>query len=155
CLEKDPRKRLRDIGDAFKLVDEDVPSSRARQGAGQRLWQAAALTLVIALAVLWWTTRRSAPETLWSGEWLGGSSIAFDPRISPDGQTLAFEAMVDSTTQVAVMKPDSGNWQVLTRDRTHGYATELSWSPDGAKVYFTRYQDGPRGIYSVPVFGGE
>ncbi|MBI1787432.1 MAG: PD40 domain-containing protein [Acidobacteria bacterium] len=77
------------------------------------------------------------------------------PRISPDGKTLAFQALVNGLTQVAVMKPDSGNWTVLTRDRRRGYVQEISWSPDGAKLYFGRARSGPSGVFSVPVLGGE
>ena len=51
---------------------------------------------------------------------LGGSEMALNPRLSPDGHLLAFEAMVGGLSQVAVMKPESGNWSVLTRDRDHG-----------------------------------
>jgi eukaryotic-like serine/threonine-protein kinase len=45
---------------------------------------------------------------------LGGSEMALNPRLSPDGHLLAFAAMVDGPTQVAVMKPESGNWAILT-----------------------------------------
>ena len=37
-----------------------------------------------------------------------------------DGSMLAFVAMDGNMTQVAVMKPESGNWSILTRDRDHG-----------------------------------
>jgi hypothetical protein len=86
---------------------------------------------------------------------LGGSAIALAPRLSPDGQTLAFQAMVDGLNQVAVMKPDSGNWTVLTRDRSRGAVMDLRWSPDSAKIYFDRFSGVPRGIFSIPVLGGQ
>jgi len=62
---------------------------------------------------------------------------------------------VDGLTQVAVMKPESGDWTVLTRDRSRGSVADLCWSHDGTKVYFDRFLDAPRGIYSIPVLGGE
>jgi hypothetical protein len=68
---------------------------------------------------------------------------------------LAFEAMVDGLTQVAVMKPESGNWSVLTRDRDHGPINNHSWSPDGTLIYYDRHTDVPQGIFSVPVLGGD
>src|SRR6185503_7862517 len=73
------------------------------------------------------------------------------PRISPDGQLLAFLAMVDGLTQVAVMRPETGNWTVLTHDRSRGQVDNVSWSRDGSKLYFDRRH----GIFSVPVLGGE
>jgi hypothetical protein len=42
------------------------------------------------------------------------------PRRSPDGRLLAFQAMVDGTTQVGVMDPESGDWNVLTSRRDLG-----------------------------------
>src|ERR1019366_7492120 len=30
-----------------------------------------------------------------------------------------------------------------------------SWSSDGSLIYYDRYTDGPRGIYSIPVLGGD
>ena len=67
------------------------------------------------------------------------------PRISPDGHTLAFLAMERGLTQVAVMKPDTGNWTVLTHERNVGPATELNWSADGNTIYFDRQADVPLG----------
>src|SRR5205085_10708142 len=67
----------------------------------------------------------------------------------------AFQAVVDGLTQVAVMKPESGNWTVLTQRRDRGMATHLSWSTDGALIYFCRFTDVPQAVYSVPVLGGE
>ena len=86
---------------------------------------------------------------------LGGSEIALNPRLSPDGHLLAFEAMVDGLSQIAVMKPESGNWSVLTRDRDRGPMLNHCWSADGALIYYDRYTDVPQGIFSVPVLGGD
>jgi len=57
-------------------------------------------------------------------------------------------------TQVAVMDVDSGDWTVLTKNRSRGYVTELNWSPDGSQVYFDRDLSLPNGIYTVSRFGG-
>ncbi|MBZ5538575.1 MAG: serine/threonine-protein kinase [Acidobacteriia bacterium] len=167
CLEKDPKHRLQAIGEA-RIVLEDVLEGKAEEETGlpaipQLISPArrfpirgAAAVFVLALAaVLWWQSSRPSPERKWTGELLGGSSVAFGPRISPDGQILAFQAMVNGLNQVAVMKPDSGNWTVLTHDRSRGQIMEMSWSPDGTRIYFDRYLDVPTGIYSVPVLGGE
>jgi eukaryotic-like serine/threonine-protein kinase len=95
------------------------------------------------------------PPPRWSCDLLGGSSVAFGPRVSPDGHTVAFQAMVDNLTQVAVMNPDSGNWAVLTHDRMRGGVREIAWSPDGSKLYFDRFISKPEGIYTVPSLGGD
>ena len=37
CLEKDPRKRLHDVGDAWDLLD-DAAASRGGRGSGRSQW---------------------------------------------------------------------------------------------------------------------
>jgi hypothetical protein len=44
---------------------------------------------------------------------------------------------------------------VLTKDRTRGYISTLDWSDDGTHIYYTRFDNRLRGIYSVPAIGGE
>ena len=63
--------------------------------------------------------------------------------------------MVDGTTQVGVMDPESGNWNVLTSRRDLGIVEYLCWSPDGSTIYFNRTLDVPTGVFSVPFLGGE
>ena len=91
----------------------------------------------------------------WTGNLVGGSNVALTPRISPDGKSLAFLALVEGVSQVGVLNPNSGNWTMLTKDRTRGYVGTLSWSLDGTRIYFTRMQGTPLGVYSVPALGGD
>jgi Tol biopolymer transport system component len=63
------------------------------------------------------------------------------PRLSPDGHTLAFAAIVNRQTEVAVMKPDVGDWSILTHHGERGSVTTVSWSPDGNKIYYDRILD--------------
>jgi len=175
CLTKDPKHRLQAIGEARIAIEDYLanpvagepaatpatlaapPAAQPRPGKGlAAVFLAAGLTLIVGLAVGWWLKGgRSVSNPTWSGQMLGGPSIAMGPRISPDGHTLAFQAMVDGLTQVAVMDTESGDWTVLTKDRSRGYVTELNWSTDGTEIYFDRELSAPRGIYSVSRFGGE
>ena len=174
CLTKDPKQRLQAIGDVRIAIEETLsgtpevgaglaPSMDMRQGTtlrqpGRRALTCAAAAILICLAIFggWWLRgRRVTPPTRWSGDLLGGSSIALCPRISPDGRTLAFQAMVDDQTQVAVTNPDSGNWTVLTHTKSSGVVQEIAWSPDGSKLYFDRVVSQPVGIYTVPFLGGD
>jgi predicted Ser/Thr protein kinase len=173
CLTKDPEQRwqtARDLkaelewtgGDA-RIEIEDLGRTQASvplraAGSPSRLprWPVVLASVAAAFgAGVWWHSFLVPPEARWSGVRLGGSAVALGPRISPDGQLLAFQAMVDSLTQVAVMKPESGNWTVLTHDRSRGYVSEICWSRDSTKLYFDRVQGVAQGIFSVPVLGGE
>ncbi|HEV2233200.1 MAG TPA: protein kinase [Terriglobia bacterium] len=174
CLEKDSKRRLQAIGEARIAIEETLSGTtdvgaavydrREEEKIGghrpplQRAlpWALAAAMLIVGFVAGWWLKARHSPSVPdWSAQMLGGPSIAFGARISPDGHTLAFQAMVDGTTQVAVMDTESGDWTVLTKNRSRGYVTELNWSLDGTEIYFDREFSGPRGIYTVSRFGGE
>ncbi len=160
CLAKEPTRRLHDIADArMELLEESAvePAGRATSRPRALPWWAAlaACTALAFAAGAWWRGMRTPPEIHWSGERLGGSAVAMGPRISPDGQLLAFQAMVNGITQVAVLKPASGNWTILTHDEKTGFVGDIGWSRDGAKLYYARVDSLGGAIYSVPVLGGD
>ena len=165
CLAKDPKQRLRDIADArLEIVEpaaDDAVAVAAPAATTASRWMTAAILMVVAAlgagvagGVAWRAGRDAAPER-WTGARLGGPAIAMQPRVSPDGQLLAFQAMVDGQTQIAVMKPGTGTWTVLTSDRSKGLQDSLAWSHDGSRVYYDRLTDTPQGIFSVPALGGQ
>ena len=155
---RDLYRELRHIRDRLSDGGGTVAQSmRPAVSPRSRAWITvlAALVLVaisLGVARLLW---RTPQPRVWSGIMLGGSEAALNPRLSPDGHLLAFQAMVDGLTQIAVMKPESGNWSVLTHDRDHGPILNHSWSADGTLVYYDRHTDSPQGIFSVPVLGGD
>jgi hypothetical protein len=181
CLVKDPKQRLQAIGEVRIAIEESLtrsnvgaglvpalerpqePALSAAKGSPLQTWRRAApwaaavcLALAVGIALGWWArVRRSSSNLDWSGQMLGGPSLALGPRISPDGHTLAFQAMMDGLMQVAVMDTDSGDWTVLTKDRSRGYVTELNWAPNGSEIYFDRDLTVPRGIYTISRFGGD
>jgi eukaryotic-like serine/threonine-protein kinase len=157
CLAKDPARRLHDIADArLELAEEIAVEPSAPRRSAVRWWAAAAACLVAGFAAgVWWQNTRAPREVRWTGERLGGSLVAMGPRVSPDGQLLAFQAMVNGITQVAVLKPASGNWAVLTHEESKGFVYDISWSSDGAKLYYSRMLGLGGDVYSVPVLGGD
>jgi eukaryotic-like serine/threonine-protein kinase len=165
CLQKDPRARLRDIGDArLEILDAKglesaapAPSApiRARFLSGWIALAAAIAFMLGAAAATYWRTPTPAPQPAsWTGVLVGGPATVMHPRVSPDGQLLAFQTIVDGLTQLAVMKPDAGTWTVLTGDRSRGLVVTHSWSPDGSRIFFDRATDTLTGIFSVPALGG-
>jgi serine/threonine protein kinase/Tol biopolymer transport system component len=110
-----------------------------------------------ALAGNWFGSRQAdAPPPIWKGNLLvGPMTRVMAPRSSPDGQTLAFLTLVAGRSQVAVMKPSSGDWAVLTHRADSGSVYKVCWSRDGDKLFFDRVSDVPRGIFSAPPLGGE
>ena len=158
CLEKDRRQRLPDIGVARLEIDDAriTPEKATAQPRSRSVlpWFVAAIALLAAAGAVWWA-QRTPEQEVWTGMMVGGPAKAFGPRLSPDGQLLAFLAFVDQLPQLAVMKPNGGSWTVLTSDREHGYIATTAWAPDGSKIYFDRLWGHPLGIYSVPPLGGE
>ena len=168
ALAKDPAERYQHVDDLIvdlrrlakqpasgRVTASGNTGSRAAPARRLALWVGGFGVLsLIAFAFAFWGRPQPAVP-MWTGTRLGGPRFALAPRISPDGKTLAFAALVEGMGQVAVMTPDSGSWVVLTKDRTHGYVNNLDWSEDGTHIYYTRFDNRLRGIYSVPAIGGE
>ena len=165
CLEKAPEQRFQSASDlAFNLealsgaisgTMHSTVTAAVEKPRSKGIWYAAA-ALVLGLVAgsafgIWWHARRDARTPGWMGEQLTGSGIAYGPRISPDGRTLAFIAIEGVQSQVAVMHPGSANWTILTHERGRGEIGNMCWSRDGTKIYFARRS----GLYSVPALGGD
>jgi|SRR5579859_934332 len=169
CLAKAPEQRFHhasDLGFALEALSDTsssttrvpaVPGVPARSRVARKLLLAAtALLLLVSGAVMKrWLVNPSPDLPGWIGTQLGGPGIAMRPTVSPNGQLLAFSAMIDGQTQLAIMQPDSGNWTVLTHDRNAGMQAQMSWAPDGSRIYFDRVWGRPRGVYSISPLGGE
>src|SRR5262249_42402737 len=106
----------------------------SRKGGRALSMSLAAAVLLLSGAVAWLAMKPTPSAQRWTANMLGGSSFAMGPRVSPDGRLVAFMAYSGATSQVAVTTPESGDWTVLTRDRTRGYLSNVSWSGDGTKI---------------------
>jgi len=140
CLEKDPRKRLRDIGDMDLLLAAEGPAPPAPVPAatsrGRLPWIAAAGVLAIALAVVSWIAYRETPpaaQTLRSAIVLPDGSTVHSLAISPDGRTLVIAAAVNGKRQLWLRPMDALQAQPMpfTEDGKYPF-----WSPDSRTIGF-------------------
>ena len=171
CLGKEPDHRYDSTRDLYREL------RHTREGLSQMLPQAAVTAApsrtrwrwrTVALAAIaaglflgmWLESLRHFATPAWAGARLGGPVVALSPRVSPDGQMLALLTLVNRQTQVAILKPgrrgsEGESWNVLTHDAANGSVTNISWAPDGSRLFFDRFWERPSGIYSIPPLGGQ
>jgi hypothetical protein len=168
CLAKEANRRYESTKDLYeelrRIRDRPsstltspqalVPSPRASRRIASALL-AVALGAAGLVAGAFWQRGRTPDARVWTGTQLGGPRTAISPRMSPDGQLLAFIALVDGVTQVAVMKPGSNSWTELTHGTGDGVVQNVCWSHDGSKLYFDRLWGQPAGVYTIPPLGGD
>ncbi|HEV8416637.1 MAG TPA: protein kinase [Bryobacteraceae bacterium] len=144
CLEKDPKKRLRDIGDAWELIDAapvvaEAPAapSPVRQGGGSLFWIAATVIAVGALSALAFLHFRETPPpehilryTLAPPD---GVQTIHSFAVSPDGRTIVLAASVNGKQQLWQRPLDALQWQPMPS--TDGGAYPF-WSPDSRNIAF-------------------
>jgi serine/threonine-protein kinase len=132
CLEKDPKRRLRDVGDAWRLL-EDAPAQQA--AARSRLpWAVAGVLAVIAIALgaaLLRFTRPTEHPSVRLDLDLGpdvslGSSIGPAVILSPDGSRLVF-----------VSQGSDGTRRLFTRRLDQPKAARLSGTEGGYAPFFS------------------
>jgi serine/threonine protein kinase len=167
CLEKNPVKRLRDIGDARLFLGDSAEAlvltepRPTKHGSLGWISAAAAATLALALAV-WLSLDTPAEDrplrisSLLPPEgseynFVGVGSFIAIPTLSPDGTRLVFGALSPDgkATQLWVRSLDSQTAQPLPG--TEG-ATRPFWSPDGRYVAFGSPAD--KSLKKIDVLGG-
>ena len=141
CLEKDPKRRLRDIGDAGILLEDEATAIPTVQSGLP--WKIAAgvlaAALLVALAVVWKSPRAPATPVIQLSVDLGADAAVQAHRgasidLSPDGSKLVFitgEALAKS--RLAVRRLDQPKAVPLAG--TEG-AEAPFFSPDGKFVGF-------------------
>ena len=130
CLERDPRQRLRHIGDWNRLIA--APPSAAPAKGRSALWIAATALLILVAAAgayVWRPARSEARRTLAMLDLDAGGEVS-DPAISRDGQWLAFVV----NRQLAVRQLNSSTIRFLPNTEN---AMLPFFSPDGKSIgYF-------------------
>ncbi len=134
CLEKDPTRRLRDIGDAKRLLGEDTKAAPSRSRLGLAGWLAAGVLLLVSAGVslIHLRERPAEPQLAQFSVDLGPDAIAgplTTVAISPDGRRIAFPTKKGLATRTL----DQANATALPG--TAG-AEDPFFSPDGQWLAF-------------------
>jgi serine/threonine-protein kinase len=130
CLEKDPKKRLRDIGDAWELLEEAEPAATApsRSRLGMGIWVvAAAFLALVAAGASWIAYRATRPADLKPLVRLNLDLPSSTFALSPDG------------TRIVYLQPGTGGGAPLlaTRLLADSNATILPGTENAALPFFS------------------
>jgi Tol biopolymer transport system component len=149
CLDRNPKERLRDIGEARFLLLEpeswaESPAASLPDKTSRVLWLLVAALAVIAAGLGYVAFRHSQEEaprvaklTVLPPERgqfvVTGTTFAGPPAVSPDGSHIAFIANVDGKNGLWIRDLDSPTPRLLAG--TEG-AVSPFWSPDSRYVGF-------------------
>ncbi|MEQ1761254.1 MAG: protein kinase [Vicinamibacterales bacterium] len=150
CLQKDPRQRLRDIGDvrlaldgAFDAVSLQGTNAAGATSGGRRVWMVACGVAVLGLLALSVPVVRHLREVppLAAAEMRLDITVppapTADPAsvaLSPDGHTVVFAAEFEGRQQLWVRVLDAASARPLAG--TEGSLQFPFWSPDSRSVGF-------------------
>jgi eukaryotic-like serine/threonine-protein kinase len=156
CLVKDPKRRLRDIGEARLILEsQDAPISAVAPTAAsplRRLWPIA-IALVAVAAAAGAVGRLSAPRATAPPVRLSvalplGEQVTTVPAISRDGQTIAYASgRTRTTSKLYLRRLDAGMARAV--DSSAG-ALYPFFAPDGRSIAF--FAGGK--LWRAPVAGG-
>jgi serine/threonine-protein kinase len=137
CLEKDPKKRLRDIGDAIPLLEDAEATPTA--GRSRLAWTVAALFAVATAALLafaLWSPPRAVPKTAirLTIPLPPGQEIVSYPAITRDGRTVAYVTQ-QGTEDSQLYLRDLNSFEARAVPGSSG-ARQPFFSPDGKWVAF-------------------
>jgi Tol biopolymer transport system component len=146
CLDRDPRKRLRDIGDLWLLLESSKPSATAGSDAPRRwIWAWALGALILGSAATWAligsTGRADATLPLVMVEPPPpGTRFVGAPLLSPDGRRLAMIA-VDTAGTTRLWTRDLAEATPHAVEGSEGANTAYGvmgpfWSPDSRQIAF-------------------
>ena len=174
CLQKDPRQRLRDIGDARIEITEgrskQVTAAAAQEecsapgpsrGAFIALALIAGVAVVVAAAAFaLWTQSGAAvsvpagaPPQMVTTQLTNYGGTEASPALSPDGRSFVFVSDHGGTPDIWLRQVSGGEPVRLTNDEAE--ESDLAFAPDGERIYFARIGTSQPSIWQVGVLGGE
>ena len=159
CLEKDPKRRLRDAGDAMLLLDTAPAATVAAKTSKMPLLAlgSVAALLALALAGLSYAHFRESPPAADVVRFQVGlpGSVNFTQfgisAVSPDGRKIVFAAYgYDGNPRLWIRSLDSAVATPIEEATINQQTAELFWSPDSR---FVAYGDAKQ-LKKIDVTGG-
>src|SRR5262245_58700519 len=149
CLEKDPKRRLRDVGDVRLALDgafethepaasASAPASAAPRWRGAAVLAAVAVAASIAAGTAVWSLTRTMPAIVSPVRFTiappAQTQLVQFFALSPDGRSLAFFVTESGPQRLAVHSLETGETRVLARAGVVSGAP--FWSPDSRLIGF-------------------
>ena len=166
CLEKDPRLRTRDIGDArHDLQENDREPAGAQPVAAATLsgvsWPLVTILLVGAIAAVvaaWYTIGRSpkgaaVPQELAATQLTNYAGHQNYAAIAPDGRSFAFVSDHEGAPDIFLRQVSGGEPVRLTKDEAE--ETDIAFAPDGDSLFFSRLDGAAEAIFQIGLLGGQ
>jgi Tol biopolymer transport system component len=140
CLARDPKQRLRDIGDARLALSDTIapppPDGPARQPLSRALAAVAIVSLALAAFVGWWKQPALPPKTTirFTLSLPPGQEVTSYPAITRDGRTIAYVTQ-QGTGDAQLYLRDLGSFEPRIVAGASG-ARQPFFSPDGKWIAF-------------------
>jgi Tol biopolymer transport system component len=161
CLEKDPKRRQRDIADAQRNLELPGDATSASVSSAHRRWLYAAAAAIVVPAIAgagWFYSSRAREFDRASTSQLTrityDAEYATEPALSPDGSLIVYAS--DGGTQGNLdlwAQRGAGSTPVrLTQDASDDHAPDFS--PNGSTIAF-RSEHAGGGVYVMSSLGGD
>jgi len=165
CLERDSKRRLRDIGDARLDLEGALagpaaaeppvraPAPRRSAVAAWLPWAVAALAIAAAAAI-WMAACRRAPEEPRWAQFTAITDMAGEensPTLSPDGLAVAYASRTLGTWDIYSQRTGGRNPVVVAGDSTRDESGP-AFSPDGQSIAFHE-SDADGGVFVAGATG--
>ncbi len=159
CLEKDPRRRLRDIGDAMPLVEDTGRKNAVEAASAPETRKRKPVVLLGAIGVTCLAIGAALMLALSPPRQYDISAYKFtpiareermeiQPEWSPDGKSIAYAVGIHGIGQVFTKTIGAPDAEQLTKSADS--CNWPFWSPDGSTIYYTT----ARGLWAVGASGG-
>jgi serine/threonine protein kinase len=164
CLQKDPRQRLRDIGDVALLLDrapaDATPVTPPSTSIATRVLAAVSIIALLVSGVMLWRARTPgsvdhAPVVRSTLRFQEGSRMhlgANQPSlaVSPDGRTIVYTALGPEGSMLWTYSVDSFDAKPLAGTGGDSTPRNVFFSPDGRQIAFFASNQ----LKRMPVAGG-